>query len=166
MGKRGPERKKRVEAEAALVSAYVDQFYPADRVMIRVSLGAIEPKLPVEELEPEELYLSGRYRRWADALVIRADRLILIEGAIRPSLGDISILKGYARLVPLTPELGSLAKLPIELQLVGAVYDPVVERLCHEEGIKYIQFTTDETEAYLDTILPRHRSTPRSGGLA
>jgi len=158
-------RKKRIEAEAALVSAYVQWAYPDDYAIFRVSLGRIETKTPVEELEPGELELLGRYRRWADAIVIKPEKLILIEGAIRPALGDVSTILGYSRLIPLTPELEPYKELPRQLELVGAIYDPVVDLLCRESGIRYIQFTTTEVEQYLKQIPYRHRQPPRPSGL-
>jgi len=161
---RGKDRKPREEPEAEFVARYVDQFYPGQRALFRVRLGAIESELPTEELPAEELRIIGATRRWADAIVIRSTELVLIEGALRPALGDVSTLHGYARLVRVTPELLVYRDLPLRLELVGCIYDPVVDQLCREWGIKYVIWSTPEAEDYIRQLLPRFRKSPKPSG--
>lgn len=165
MAKSGPDRKKRVEAEAYLVSSYIAWAYPNDQVMVRVRLGIIEPLIYPESLSAEELGMLGSFRRWADAVVIQSDQLILIEGAIRPALGDISQMEGYKLLLPQTPELDRWKALPIRMELVAAIEDPVVSMLARGRGINFIRFTTPETDEYIAQMLPRFQRAPRTGGL-
>lgn len=148
-----------------MVSSYIAWAYPNDQVMVRVRLGAIEPRLGQESMTAAELAMVGSFRRWADAVVIQANQLILIEGAIRPSLGDISQMLGYKLLMPLTPELDQWKTLPIRMELVAAIEDPVVSMLARDHGINFIMFTTPETDEYIGKILPRFQRAPRAGGL-
>lgn len=148
-----------------MVSSYIAWAYPDDRVMVRVRLGAIEPLLGQDTMTAAELAMVGSFRRWADAIVIQDNQLILIEGAIRPSLGDISQLEGYKMLMPLTPELDQWKTLPIRMELVAAIEDPVVSAMAINRGIHFIMYTTPETDEYLASILPRFARAPRAAGL-
>jgi len=161
---RGKDRKPREEPEAEFVAAYVDTFYSGERALFRVSLGAIETELPTEELTAEEMAILGRTRRWADCVVIRTNELVLIEGALRPALGDVSTLQGYSRMLKVTPELLDYRDLPIKMELVGCIYDPVVDQLCREAGIRYVTWTTPEALDYINRLAPRFRKSPKPSG--
>jgi hypothetical protein len=165
MAKSGPDRKRREEAEAGLVSAYLQQYYPDDLTMTHVRLGAIQSELPPGTLTDSELALAGQFRRWADALVVRQYELVLIEGAIRPALGDISILMGYALLLKVTPELVRYRDLPLRIELVAAIEDPVVSMMAYQQGINFVLFTTPEVDDYISRQLPRFRRAPQDGGI-
>jgi len=161
---RGDERKPREEPEAEFVAAYVDTFYPNRRAIFRVSLGAIETELPTEELTAEEMAIVGRTRRWADCVLYPPPDLVIIEGALRPALGDVSTLHGYGRLLKVTPEFLDYRDQLIRLELVGCVYDPVVDQLCREQGIKYVTWTTPAALDYINRLAPRFRKSPKPSG--
>jgi len=161
MAKRGDERKARVEAEAHLVSSYIAFAYPDDYSMQRVRLGPIEPQLPIEELTESEFAMVGSFRRWADAIVIQANQLVLIEGAIRPSTGDPATILLYSRRIKSTPELLKWRDLPVRMELVIAIEDPEVSQIAYELGVNVIRYTTPETDAYIATIMPRFQRPTR-----
>jgi len=161
---RGDQRKKREEVERQYVAAYVATFYPGERAMFDFRLGAVETELPVEELAEEELRIIGATRRFADAIVVRSTEVIVIEGAIRPDLGKVSILSGYMRLVPVTPELAPFRDLSVRAELVGCIYDPVLDQVCREWGIKLVTWVTAEAIAYLQRLAIAMRRPPKSGG--
>lgn len=147
------------------MSSYIAWAYPYNQAMIRVRLGAIEPLIYPEELTPEDYAMLGIFRRWADAIVIQTNQLVLIEGAIRPNLGDISQLEGYRLLIPVTPELEKWKALPVKLELVAAIEDPVVSLMARNRGITFIKFTTPQTDDYIKQMLPRFQRAPQAGGL-
>jgi hypothetical protein len=159
-----PERPRRIEAEREYAAAYVGTFYPGERAMFDFRLGDIVTDLEPEGLTQEELNIIGAHRRFADAVVVRSTEVVLIETAIRPALGKISTLHGYSRLAKVTPELAPFRDLPLRLELVGCIYDPVLDQLCREQGIKYVTWTTPASLDYLRTLALRMRRPPKTSG--
>jgi len=159
-----PPRAKREEAEREYVAAYVATFYPGERAMLDFRLGTIETDLEPEGLTPEELNIIGATRRFADAVVIRSNEVVLIETAIRPTLGKVSTLHGYGRLARVTPELAPFRDLPLRLELVGCIYDPVLDQLCREQNIKYVTWTTPASTAYLQKLAGKMRRHGKTSG--
>jgi hypothetical protein len=143
--------------EMRLVSEFLAKYYPNYETRTRVRLGAIHPELHPETLSESEKSMVGVFRRWADAIVIMPDKLVLIEAAIRPSPGDISQIELYEHLLPLTPELEEFRALPIEKLLVFAIEDPVVVAMARERGINTRYFRPGWVDEYLDILYPRER---------
>jgi len=98
------------------------------------------------------------FNRWADAIVIMPDRIVLIEGKILPQLGVISQLNAYARLLPKTPYLAEHKDKPIEKVLVCAIHDPMVAQLAREEGIRVVIYRPLWITAYLKHLYVRERT--------
>jgi hypothetical protein len=159
------DRPKRYEAEREYVAAYVGTFYPGERAMFDFRLGAIETDMELEGVTPGELNIIGATRRFADAIVIRSTEVVVIEGAIRPDLGKVSILHGYSRLVPITPELVAFRGMPLRLELVGCIYDPVLDQVCRQWGVKLVTWTTPEALAYIKSLAISMSRPPKTSGL-
>ncbi len=143
---RRPQQQQR---ERRLLSEWLARHYPHDRVQQQVRLGAITPTIGTEELTPSELAALGMFRRFADALVYRRDRLILIEASIPPHPGYISQLSLYRHLLPLTPELVDFRTLPVEMVYLVAIEDPVVTALARDAGIRVEVFRPSWVLDYL-----------------
>lgn len=148
-----------------MISEYIAFRYPSAISWQRVRLGIYEPETPLGELTASEIRAIGVWRRWADAVVISPRELIVIEGAIRPELGDISKLEGYLRLVPLTPELHPYLPRIIVGELVYAIEDPLVVAMARERGLRPVQFKPLWLDEYLKVLFPRERRAPKTGGL-
>ncbi len=142
-------RPRQQQRERRLLAEWLARRYPHDRVQQQVRLGAITPTIGTEELTPSELAALGMFRRFADALVYRPDRLVLIEASIPPHPGYISQLLLYRRLVPLTPELVSFHALPVEPVYLVAIEDPVVTALARDAGIRVEVFRPAWVLGYL-----------------
>lgn len=151
--------------EQRLVAEWVAQAFPHAELRTRVPLGAVDPALDDSGLSASELRALGVWRRWADALVIEPHRLHLVEGKIRSQLGALEQLAVYAKLLPLTPELAELRHLPLELHLVWAIPDPIVEALARERGILTHRFRPAWIESYLRALDTRKARPSRVGGL-
>jgi len=151
------EKRQWQPREMRLVSEFLAKHYSNYETRTRVRLGAIHPELHPETLSESEKAMVGVFRRWADAIVIMPDRLIIIEAAIRPSPGDISQIELYEHLIPLTPELDEFRSLPIEKVLVFALEDPVVVAMARERGIRAIYFKPPWIDDYLAILYPRER---------
>ena len=151
------EKRQWQAREMRMVSEFLAANYAGCQCMTRVRLGSIHPELKADSLSDSEKSMVGLFRRWADAIVIMPDRLVLIEAAIRPQPGDISQLQLYARLIPTTPELSAYKDLPIEKVLVYALEDPVLRTLATESSIRYIYFHPDWISDYLAILYPREQ---------
>jgi len=83
--------------ELRLVSEFAAEYFPDCEIRMRVRLGRPTPELDIPDLTPKEAMLLAVWRRWADALIICPEKIILVEAAIRPDPGDISKLELYKR---------------------------------------------------------------------
>jgi hypothetical protein len=132
-----------------LVQEYIATIPGAKMWFTRLRVGNLHPSLKTNGLSDEELRVLGNFRRWIDGAVIMEDRIILIEGKILPSLGDISQLECYKELLPYTPELEQFKNLTIVLQYVTPVLDPYLKSKMLEKGIQYVIFRPAWIEEYL-----------------
>ena len=144
--------------EMRLVSEWIAREYPDRPYRTNVRLGSLHPRLKGKFLSESELRMAGVFRRWADALVFLDDRIILIEGAIRPQPGDISVLRLYKRLIPNTPDLAEYSNLPVEMVLLCSIPDPVLVELAREDGIRVVVYRPKWIEEYMEVLYPRERT--------
>ena len=149
--------KQRQQREVRLVADFVAEFYPDDRSILNLRVGGINPVITDQDLTEGELALIGSHRRFADAVVIRERDLILIEGMILPSLGKVSQILGYRALLPLTPELGSFASMPITAIIVGPIEDLFLARLARQSDILVRVYRPPWIEEFLNGLSTRHR---------
>ena len=140
------------------MAEFVAEFYGEYESRTHVHLGSTPPRLRGRYAKPSDERLTGVFRRWADAIVIMPDRIILIEGKILPQPGVISQLKLYARLLPKTPELAEHKDKPIEKVLLCAIPDPLLNTLCDEEGIRVVIYRPVWITAYLKHVYARERT--------
>src|ERR687891_4351 len=110
--------------EEVMLAEYLAASHPDARVINRQRLGPDgatyeDPRLT----ESERRLLGAAFRRWADAVVIDRDVLLVIETAMVPDPRDISLVQTYLRLVDVTPELEPWRRLPRKGRLVWAVDD-------------------------------------------
>lgn len=145
-----------------MVSEFLAQEYPGEEYRTHVRLGRIQPRVEGTFAGGAEERMLGVFRRWADALIILPDRLILLEAAIRPEPGDISKLELYERLLPNTPELEEYAHLPVEKVLLYAMPDALLLTLAREHGIIVKYFRPPWIEEYLQELYPRERRAPHT----
>jgi hypothetical protein len=123
--------------EEEMLGEYVAARLPGARVMMRVRLG---PEMTARPGQPpldqaERRFLTG-FRRWADAVAVDGGRLLVLEAAMIPQPGDISLLEHYCELVPSTPDLDELATLPCVGRLVWAIDDPAARKLAVRHGLE------------------------------
>ncbi len=138
--------------ELRFVSEYVAQTFPKDISIIRARLGA-----PSESLVDRfGLAMADKmirpFKRWADALVITKDKVIIIEGKLRGTIGAISQLEFYGHLFPETPEYAQYANRPIELRIVAPWVDPDAENFARSKGIVIAYFNPPWIQAYVDEL--------------
>ena len=149
--------------EMQMVAEWLAKTFPGDPYMTRVRLGTPRSSTPRQDMTPEELAMVGVWRRWADAVVILRDRILLIEAAIRPNPGKIGQLELYALLLPHTPEFFKYSALPVELCLLYAIEDPAVLFLARRKGIRCIEYKPSWLPDYMALLQPRERRGPKIG---
>jgi hypothetical protein len=151
--------------EMRMVAEYVQRTYRQGLVFMRLRLGVLEPDVGPRDLTPEETAMLGVFRRWADAVVVTREELIVVEASIRSDSGDPSKLVLYGRLVPSTPELKEFLNRRLVLELVVAVEDPAVSVLAHEMGIRTRVYRPPWLPEYLANLHRRERRPVQARGL-
>lgn len=148
--------------ELRMLAEWLAETYPRAEYMTRVRLGRIEPRVDSGQLTDAEIRQIGVHRRWADAVVLLQDRVLLIEAKIRPQPGVISQLELYARLLPHTPELADHIHKPLEIVLLYAVEDELITLMAREKGFRCVYYRPAWVDAYLDELYPRERTGGRT----
>lgn len=149
-----------VPREQRMLSEWLAKEYPNDTVITRVKMGTPHPSLISPGLSGAELRMVGVWRRWVDALVLKKDRVILVEASVLPAPGKIAQLALYEELLPHTPELGKFAKFPVEKVLLSAAEDPVLTKIAKRYGIKVVFYRPTWVVEYLRTLSPRSQRPP------
>jgi len=144
-----------MEREMRLLKEYIAQNYPNCLAWFRVRLGPYPESLTLGE----GIRVSGRvksvYNRWADAIVLVDDTILLFEAKIRSEPGAIAQLELYKKLLPETPEFKSIADRRIQPVLLTAFPDPEVDALAHEKGIWTKTYTPRWIKEYWEKVMER-----------
>jgi len=143
--------------ETRLVSEFVAVRYPKCPAWFRVRVGTIHGRLDLPGLTDAERRMGGVFRRWADAVVLDRNRLVVIEAAIMASPGKVSQLDLYLRLIPQTPEFREYSTRTLQGVLLCGVVDPVVSRMASERGFTVAEFCPGWLQEYLDQLPARKR---------
>lgn len=155
------EKRDWTPREQRLVSEFVARYFAGADVRLHVHLGGVLPRWRGQFSKPSDLGMVGLFRRWADAVILLENRVILLEGKILPQPGVISQLDLYERLFPKTPELSEHAHKPIEKTLLCAVEDPLVTQMAREQNIRVVVYRPEWIDGYLD-ILEQRKKQPSS----
>ena len=124
-----------------MLAEYLAAAFPTARVINRQRLGPdgatySDPRLT----DAERRLLGAAFRRWADAVVIDGNVLVVIETAMVPDPRDISLVQTYLKLVDVTPELGEFRALPRRGRLVWAVDDQYSRAVAVAAGLEVVLF--------------------------
>lgn len=165
---RGPERYP--FGETRMLAEYLAWQYPNAIVWERMRLGPLRPASGEGERSAEELALLGVFRRWADAVTVSSSELVIIEAKMRSVPDAVAQLLLYRDLARLTPELVDYRDRPLVMELVVAVEDPAVRRLCEQMGIRHRLYRPDWLPAWSASRHRREARAPRdlssaAGGL-
>lgn len=147
--------------EHRYVSEYLATVYPDQPSRIHLALGSPQPRRAGRFMTETETDQEEPARRWADAVIVLPDRIILIEGKVKPKPGVVFQLKGYQRLIAHTPDLAEHRHKPIEMVLLCAIEEPEVTELALKHGIQVVVFSPKSLDPYLEKLHPWER-TPSS----
>lgn len=158
------EKRDWTPREMRLVTEFCQDRWPAGGWATRVRLGSTEAALGLAGLpENYQRMVQGAFRRYADAVVFGRESLIIVEGKIVLQPVALAQLELYARLVPSTPEFFDWRRKAVELWLVYAVGDPLVEAMAREKGMRTVEFKPAWVDEYLALLDERHRGAPLVG---
>jgi len=148
--------------EMAMVTEYLRERGLLAGSRSRVRLGMPAPVSDLQGVSRADLELLRVWARWADAVVIQPDRVVLLEAKIRPRLGPLEALLLYKRLFLNDPEYQPHWHKPIELRWIYAIEDPLMVGLAQELGIVPELFRPHWLPNYLKLLSARERGAPRS----
>ncbi len=149
--------------EEEMLAEYLVTHFPREHTIQRVRLGPITIAGGNEHLsEAERRMVGASFRRWADAVVVTADQLIVIEAALTPDPGDISRLQTYLLLVPTTPELQEFSGRALVGRLVWAVEDPYSKAVAVRAGFQVDLFRPSHFAEWIKTVRLRELTPPRT----
>jgi hypothetical protein len=127
--------------EQRLLGEYLAARYPTATIAMNVRLGdypihlanQLPPNVPIQAL--------NAYRRYVDAIVKLPDRVILVEAKITLNMDAAGTIRLYKELWPTTPEYTHWHDLPVEMEIVAAIIDPVIKRLAESDGVRVVQYS-------------------------
>ncbi len=139
---------RRVEREMRLLKEWVAQTYPTSLAWFRVRLGPYPESISLGE----GITVSGKvrqvYNRWADAVVLDGNTVLLIEAKIRSEPGALAQLELYEKLLLKTPEFTGFWRKIIQPVLLTAFPDPEVDAMAAEKGFWTRTYTPDWVKRY------------------
>jgi len=151
------ERRPRREWEAEYVAEYCQTAFPGQRVIYHCRLGTWPTSLTAEELTPEEQAMLRVRMRWADAIILLPEKILVVEGKLRASefLKGLGELQLYVHLVPHTEEFLAWKGTPAVGRLLIPIPDPVVEAIARQQGIETAVYKPKFWREFLTAIQPR-----------
>lgn len=131
-------RKKpwQIGKENAMLQAWMWKHHRSDPQWRRVRLGVLPTK------ESNRIYMT--ILRWADAIYLKDGAVWIVEAKLRPDLGALGQLRGYAKLFKNTLEFKNYWDWPIKKILLTAGRDLNIIQMCTEDDIIYEYFPLEE----------------------
>lgn len=140
------------QRERRLISEYVAERFPKDRVIMGCPLGPAPEKL-VATLGPRKaLRMVRGMRPEVDALVVRNHKLIMVEAKIRAWVDGIAKLPLYKSLVPTTPELEQYWTYPVEMRLCFPWYSETIDQAAKNLGVVLDVYHQPWIDEYLEEL--------------
>jgi len=151
------ERRQRREWEAEYVAEYCSQAFPGEKVIYHCRLGTWPTPLTAGELTPEEQAMLRVRMRWADAIVLLPNKILVIEGKLRASefLKGVGELQLYTHLVLHTEEFLAWKGTPVVGRLLIPFEDPAVIAITRQQGIETAVYKPTFWAAFISAIQPR-----------
>lgn len=156
-------KRRQMHGETRLLSEYMFSRYPGRRFVLNMKLGTAPRVRSGLELSESERRMLQVYQRFADAVVFPPPDLVVIEAKIWDSVNAIGPLLQYLKLVPHTAELQAFLNYPVRGEIVTAQYDPVAERVAHENGLGYVVYVPPWLDEFLQIYPERRRRAPSPG---
>lgn len=144
-------------AETRLLNEYLRDRYPDAVTLVKPRLGAFPAGLIRDTTDDAERRFASNFRRWADAIVIEDEQLIVIEAVMWDPGRKVGQIQAYIKLVPHTPELEEYHGLPIVGEIVTAQHDPLAQEVIEDAGFRYVHYEPEWMEEWLSLYPARKR---------
>lgn len=82
--------------------------------------------------------------RWADAIVLKDGKVLIVEAKLNAAPGAIGQLELYKELFLQTPEFSAYKNWPIELVFLTPAVDLALVELCSKKGIVYEHYSLEK----------------------
>jgi hypothetical protein len=132
-------RRERREWESEYAAEAVMKLYPKHSKYYHIRIGNYPPELKAETLEDMEQRMLRVYLRWADAIAVNQEEVVVVETKLRPTeyLKGLGELELYTRLLPASDEWKRICEgKKIVGHLVISVDDPPIENLARQKGFR------------------------------
>jgi len=151
------ERRQRREWEAEYVAEYCQAAFPGLPVVYHARLGTWPTPLTAGELTEEEQAMLRVRMRWADAVILTGQKIIVVEGKLRASefLKGLGELQVYTHLLKVTPEFEKFKDRPAVGRLLLPIEDPVVMAIARQQGLETAVYKPTFWNQFIAAIQPR-----------
>jgi len=151
------ERRQRREWEAEYVAEYCQAAFPREQVVYHCRLGTWPGPLTAGELTEEEQAMLRVRMRWADAVILLPDKMVVVEGKLRASefLKGLGELQVYTHLLKVTPEFEKFKDRQVVGRLLTPIEDPVVNAIARQQGIETAVYKPKFWREFIAAIQPR-----------
>ena len=153
-------RKYRIIHERMLME-FLLKRYPPGSWTTNVRLGMPHPEISRTALTEAEMRMRMITLPQADAVVVMANEVHIIECLVRPEWWKILMLKVYAKLFPMTEEYRPYWDFPVKCILLTAISNPFMEWVAREEGVSVINYRPIWIEPYFGSLRPRQLTAPK-----
>ena len=116
-----------VRREARLVTEWLQKFHSKNMQWRQVRLGPI----------PNGNTIYSALRRYADAIYLDGNSVVIVEACIRPEHEKIAQLELYRNMFAVTPEFSDVQSYTLRLLVLTTLEDQFVHQLADQNGIEY-----------------------------
>ena len=127
---------KTQQRQVRLTAEWMAERYPRGGYTLNAWLGPSLPGLVEEKGLERALRESAPWRPRVDALVVEADKVVLVEAEIRQPRNAVGHLLVYKSLVASTPELADHLGKPVVLVLLTPWTNATIEAMARESHIQ------------------------------
>jgi len=126
-------------------------------VIYHCRLGTWPGPLTAGELTPEEQAMLRVRMRWADAVILLPEKMVVVEGKLRASefLKGLGELQVYTHLLKVTPEFEKFKDRQVVGRLLTPIEDPVVNAIARQQGIETAVYKPKFWREFIAAIQPR-----------
>jgi hypothetical protein len=147
------KRKAYQQRERLLVQQFVFERYPHAIKFFNMRMGNLLPFFEGKVQSVENADMIKVWRKFADAVVVTENEIIVIEAKIVARVETIGQLEMYGKLVEETPELQRFLPKKVRLVLVAVVVDPYLVREAEAKGIEVVLYRPDWAVEYAEERL-------------
>src|SRR5208282_1506529 len=145
-----PLARRNIQASTMLLAEWIALFHPTATVLFEHRIGPVPQTAIGLRLSPAEIRQLSVRNSYADALLIEAGQLIVVEASVDPDPGKLSQVLYYARLIPQTADLAKYKALPIVPVWLCGLTNPVMAELANELKVQFVVYSPSWIMDYMN----------------